>query len=191
MVLIILTHAINYGFCSFTSFDCIYGKCLFLSFLLSTGYFHLLYLLWLGRLLCYPPQKIFLVPPRPVTCLLVLLLLFISSYYLGYCSFSLSYGHSGNWHCTKRFLLIVCIVMLQNYYDGKIVKLHISERLFVEKMHQKKANIETLCKIWFIPFVPWLQLRSISNHDGKWVLYDFHIHIYIYTLFIYILYTYI
>ena len=26
------------------------------------------------------------------------------------------------------------------------------ERLFVERMHQKKANAETLCKVWFVPF---------------------------------------
>ena len=28
------------------------------------------------------------------------------------------------------------------------------ERLFVKKIHQNKANAETLCKIWFVPFVP-------------------------------------
>ena len=44
--------------------------------------------------------------------------------------------------------------MLQNYYEGKIVELYIQERLFVEMMHQKKANAETLCKISFAPFVP-------------------------------------
>ena len=43
--------------------------------------------------------------------------------------------------------------MLQNYYKGKLVELYIRERLFAEKMHQK-ANAETLCKIWFVPFVP-------------------------------------
>ena len=36
--------------------------------------------------------------------------------------------------------------MLQNYYEGKIVELCIRERFFVEKMHQKKVNDETLCK---------------------------------------------
>ena len=39
--------------------------------------------------------------------------------------------------------MIVCTVVLQNCYEGKIVKLYIRERLFVEKMHQKKANAET------------------------------------------------
>ena len=34
------------------------------------------------------------------------------------------------------------------------VATYIRERLFVEKMHQKKANTEVLCKIWFVPFVP-------------------------------------
>ena len=93
--LIILTHIlVIYCFCSFTSFHCIYGKCLFLSFLLSTGYFYLLCPLWLGRLLCNPPRRFFLVSPRLVTCLLVLLFLFISSYYLGHCSFSPWYSHS-------------------------------------------------------------------------------------------------
>ena len=56
--------------------------------------------------------------------------------------------------------------MLQNYYEGKIVKLYIRERLFAEKMHQKNANAETLCIIWFVPFV--LRLPScMSNHDGN------------------------
>ena len=119
------------------------------------GYFYLLYLLWLGRLLCYPHRRFFLVPPHPViTCLLVLLFLFMSSYYLGHCFFSSWYSHSGNGNCTKSFLLIVCIVMLQNYYDGKIIKLYIWEKSFVERMHQqKKVNAEILCKIWFVLFV--------------------------------------
>ena len=34
-----------------------------------------------------------------------------------------------------------------------VIELYIRERLFVEKMPQKKANAETLCKIWFVPFV--------------------------------------
>ena len=136
--------------------------------LLSTGYFCLLHLLWWGRLLCYPLRRFFLVPPRPVFCLLFLLFLFMSSYYLGHCSFSPWYSHLGNWSCTKNFLLIICTVILQNYYEGKIVRLYIQERWFVERMHQKKANAETLCKIWFVSFVPWLP-NSISNHDGKWV----------------------
>ena len=102
-------------------------------------------------------------PPRPVTCLLVLLFLFMSSYYLGHWSFSPwysfwyshwspSYSHSGNLNCRKGFLLIVCTVMLKNYYEGKIVKLYIWERLFVKRMHQKKVNAEMLCKIWFVIF---------------------------------------
>ena len=33
------------------------------------------------------------------------------------------------------------------------VKLYIRESLFVERMHQKKANAETLWKIWFVLFV--------------------------------------
>ena len=35
----------------------------------------------------------------------------------------------------------------------------------------KKAHGETLCKIWFAPFLPWLP-SSMSNHDGKWVFYE-------------------
>ena len=50
--------------------------------------------------------------------------------------------------------MIVCTVMLQTYYKGKIVELYIWEMLFVEKMHKKKANAETLCEIWFVAFVP-------------------------------------
>ena len=100
-------------------------------------------------------RRLLLVPPRPVICLLALLLLFISNYYLGYCPFSPWHSHLGNWNCSKGFLLIVCNVMLQNYYERKIIKLYIRERLFVEKMHQKRANAERLCKIWLAPFVPW------------------------------------
>ena len=79
--IIILTPTISYLlflqiFCSIYLFL----HQLFIVFL-STGYFYLLCLLWLGRLLCYPPQKIFSSASSPVTCLFVLLLLFISSYY--------------------------------------------------------------------------------------------------------------
>ena len=31
-----------------------------------------------------------------------------------------------------------------------------------------------ICKIWFVPFAPWLP-SSMSNHDGKWVFYYYHI----------------
>ena len=51
----------------------------------------------------------------------------------------------------------------------------IPERLFVGKMHQKKANTETLFTIWFVLFVSWLP-SSMRNHDGKWVFYDYHIY---------------
>ena len=119
----------------------------------------------------------FLLLPRLVTCLLFLLFLSVSSYYLGHCSFSPCFSHSGNWDCTKDFLLIVWTVMLQNHYEGKTVKLYFRERLFVERMHQKKTNAETLCKIWFVPFVPWSP-SSMCNQDGKWVFYNYHIHIY-------------
>ena len=58
-------------------------------------------------------------------------------------------------------------------------------------MHQKKTNAETLCKKWFVPFVPWSP-SSMSNHDGKWVFYNYHmyiyIYIYIYNIYIYIIY---
>ena len=32
------------------------------------------------------------------------------------------YSCSGNWNCTKGFLMIVCTITLQNYYEEKIVK---------------------------------------------------------------------
>ena len=35
----------------------------------------------------------------------------------------------------KGFLLIVCTVMLKIYYEEKIIKLHIRDRLFVKRMH--------------------------------------------------------
>ena len=73
-------------------------------------------------------------------------------------------------------LLIVCTIMLPNYYEGKIVDLYIRERLFVEKMHQKKANAETFCKIWFVPFVVWATMMGNEC---------FMITIYIWFLFFY------
>ena len=63
---------------------------------------------------------------------------------------------------TELFLRKNCRIV----YSGKI-------------MHQKKANAGRLCKIWFVPFVPWLP-SSRRNHDGKRVFYDYHIYIYIY-----------
>ena len=51
----------------------------------------------------------------------------------------------------------------------------IPERLFVGKMHQKKANTETLFTIWFVLFVSWLP-SSMRNHDWKCVFYDYHIY---------------
>ena len=44
-------------------------------------------------------RRFFLVPLPPVTCFLVLLFLFMSSHYLGRCSFSHWYSCSGNWNC--------------------------------------------------------------------------------------------
>ena len=81
-----------------------------------------------------PSEVFFLVPPRSVTCLVVLLFLFMSSYCLGHCSFSPWYSRSGNWNCTKGFLLIVCTVMLQNYHEGKNckIKLYIREGYLLE-----------------------------------------------------------
>ena len=51
-------------------------------------------------------------------------------------------------------------------------------------MHQKKANAETLCKIWFVPFVPWLP-SSMSNvwatmMENKCFMITIYIYIYIY-----------
>ena len=124
--------------------------------------------------------KFFLVPPHPGTCLLVVLFLFTSSYYVGHCYFSSWYSRSGNWICTKGFSLIVCTVMLQNYCEGKIVKLYIRERFFIEKIRQKKVNAKTLFKIWiwFGPFSLSLP-RSMSNLDGKWVYVYVCVYIYI------------
>ena len=45
----------------------------------------------------------------------------MSSDYLEHRSSSIYYSISENWDCTNGFLLIVCTVMLQNYYEGKIV----------------------------------------------------------------------
>ena len=147
-------------------------------------------LLWLGRLLCYLPQKIFSSGSSSCHFSACSVALFMSSYYLEHCSFSPWYSRWVNWNCTKGFLLIVCTVMVQNYYSGKIVKLYIRERLCVERMHQKKTNAETLCKTWFVPFVTWLP-STMSNHDEKWVFYAHHIYIHIYT-YIYIhIYIYI
>ena len=60
----ILAHSIS-CFCSCTYLHRIFFDGLELFFFfqnsLSTGYFYFPYLLWLGSLLCYPPQKILLI----------------------------------------------------------------------------------------------------------------------------------
>ena len=56
--------------------------------------------------------------------------------------------------------------ILRNYYEGKIVTLCIRERLFVERMYQKKIIAETLFKIGFVPYISWLP-SSMSNYDWK------------------------
>ena len=48
--------------------------------------------------------------------------------------------------CTEDVLLIVFTVMLQNYYEEKIVRLYIRERLFLEKKHQRKAIAKPYAK---------------------------------------------
>ena len=85
-----------------------------------------------------PFRWFFLLLPRLVTCLLFLLFLSVSSYYLGHCSFSPCFSHSGNWDCTKDFLLIVWTVMLQNHYEGKIVELYIRERLLLKRCIRRR-----------------------------------------------------
>ena len=121
-------------------------------------------------------------------CLLVLSVM--SRYYLGHCSISPWYSRSGNWNCTKGFSLIAFTVMLQNYHEGKIVRLYIPERLFAERMHQKKVNAETLCKIWFVLFVRWFPDYLVVWATMMWnkcfmiTIYTF-IYIYIY-IYIYI-----
>ena len=95
----------------YTSFHCIYVKYLFLFFLLSTGYFYLLCPLWLGSLLCYPPQIVFSSASSSSQLSACSNVLFISSYYLGHCSFSPWYSYWGNSNCTKGILLIVCTEM--------------------------------------------------------------------------------
>ena len=162
--LIILTHIISYLFSQFYQFPPYLQKTFIfvLSFLffffqnlLCTGCFYLLYLLWLGRLLCYVPQKIFsrassschLSSCSVVFVYLQLLLRTSLLFCLGILIQETEIVQHG-------FLLIVCTAMLQNYYEGKIVKLYILERLFVERMHPQKPNAKTLCKIWFVPFLP-------------------------------------
>ena len=63
------------------------------------------------------------------------------------------------------YFILFCIYSFYIWY--------IRERLFVERMHQKKMNSETLGKIWFLSFAPWLP-SSMSNHDRKWVFYYFY-----------------
>ena len=117
-----MTHTICYCFRSFTSFHRIYGKCLFICYFFTFFFLELIiYRLFLFPIspLLSPSEDFFLAPPRTVTCLLVLLFLFMSSYYLGHCSFSPWHSRSGNWNCTKGFLLIACTLMLQNYFEMK------------------------------------------------------------------------
>ena len=126
----------QFCFSSFNSFYRIYGICLlflfFWNFIIIIIIIIIILEIVIYRLFLFPIspfgyyiiplRRFFLVAPRPVTCLLFLLFLFVSSYYLGRCSFSPQYSSSGNLNCRKGFLLIVSTIMLQNYYDGKVVK---------------------------------------------------------------------
>ena len=116
-----MTHTISYCFRNFTSFHRIYGKCLlicyFFTFFFGIDYLQVIFISHISFII--PLRRFFLAPPRTVTCLLVLLFFFMSSYYLGRCSFPPWHSRSGNWNCTKGFLLIVCTLMLQNYFEMK------------------------------------------------------------------------
>ena len=53
------------------------------------------------------------------------------------------------------YIYIKCNINTSTYMTNVVfVATYIRERLFVEKMHQKKVNTEVLCKIWFVAFVP-------------------------------------
>ena len=73
--------------------------------------------------------------------------------------------------------------MLQNYYKEKILKLFVGESLFVEMMHQKKANAETLCKILFVSFV------LCRDYLVVWAN-TIYMYIYIYILWVLLYYLY-
>ena len=134
-VLIILTHTISYCFCIFTSYHCIYRNVYFCYFRIGlflrenswfTCYFYF-YFRYLFVELWNPAQKILF--SASLSChLSACFYCFYSCLISGRCSFLLKYSTSGNWSCTNVFLLIVCTVMLQNYFEGRIVKLYIQER---------------------------------------------------------------
>ena len=78
------------------------------------------------------------------------------------------------------FCWLYVLWMLQNY-KSKIVKMYIQEKWFVEKIHYKETNAETLCKIWFVSFckiwfvsfISWLP-GSMSSRDEKWLCISLH-----------------
>lgn len=57
--------------------------------------------------------------------------------------------------------------------NNEVTKIAIYENVSEEGEHRN------VMQIWFVPFVPWLQ-SSMSNHDEKWVFYDYHKYLYIY-----------
>ena len=71
--------------------------------------------------------------------------------------------------CLELCFIYIIYIYISNLCSYKIRFDHHTET------YKKKTNVETLYKIWFVPFVSWLP-SSMSNHDGKWVL----IYIYIF-----------
>ena len=77
---------------------------------------------------------------------------------------------------SRRAYLFHDHILLMNGYYAHLSSVRFRHFIYRGSlmMHQKKANAEKLCKIWFVPFVSWLP-SSMSNHDGKWVyLWFFH-----------------
>ena len=114
----------------FISFHCITGNIYFCFFVIglfyeresqSTFYFCFPYMLLLHMEPWDPPQNT-LVSLHRVTCLLVIVT-FIQVYWLLRTLLLFTVSGLGNRNCTNGFLLIVCAVIVQKYYESKIVKL--------------------------------------------------------------------
>ena len=66
--------------------------------------------------------------------------------------------------CWLFVLYVCCLFYVANLLWNKIFRTVCLETQFVERIHQKKANPETLSEIWFVTCVSWLT-SSVSSHD--------------------------
>ena len=85
---------------------------------------------------------------------------------------------SENWNCTKGFLLIICTVMLQNCYEGKIVKLCVYSSLLYIKGYLLKGCIRRRqMPKRYAKYSLFLLSRDVKFHDCRARKTDFYVNV--------------